>query len=302
MNDTTSSGDSPDLEALFDSIVGEVAAHAPPPPTSTFPPADENKPSLMKQAQETDDLTEDSQDLQALFDNAASSGRSAPDTGGGMGTDETPAGASVEWPTTQAKVFTQVGQMARQLHDTLGALGYDKLLEETVSAIPDARDRLRYISDLTEQAACKVLNATDVANPLQEEIEAGAAVLAASWDKLYANQIGVEDFKRLAGETRAFLKTGIPRRTAATKKQLLEIMMAQDFQDLTGQVIKKIVSLAQGLETQLMSILIDTIPGEKKHDESVKTLLNGPVINGEGRTDVVVSQQQVDDLLDSLGF
>jgi chemotaxis protein CheZ len=292
MNDTTSSGDSADLEALFDSIAGGVAESA---AKSAPPPAAENRPSLMKQAQETGDLTEDSRELQELFDSVALGGESAPEAAG------TEAGADGEWPT-QTKVFTQVGQMARQLHDTLGALGYDKLLEETVSAIPDARDRLKYISDLTEQAACKVLNATDVANPLLEEVETGAAALAAKWDRLYANQIGVEDFKRLADETRDFLKAGLPRRTSATKEQLLEIMMAQDFQDLTGQVIKKIVSLAQGLETQLMGILIDTIPGEIKHAESVKSLLNGPVINAEGRSDVVASQQQVDDLLDSLGF
>jgi chemotaxis protein CheZ len=292
MNDTTSSGDSADLEALFDSIAGGVAGNAAKPAPPAPPPVAEQASPSMKQAQETDNLTEDSQDLQALFDTVASSGKSAQDAGG--------TGADAEW-SAQNKVFTQVGQMARQLHDTLGALGYDKLLEKTVNEIPDARSRLRYIADLTEQAACKVLNATDAANPLQDELEAGAALLAAKWDALYANQMGVEDFKLLASETRAFLKTAVPQRTSATKDQLLEIMMAQDFQDLTGQVIKKIVSLAQNLETQLMSILIETIPGEK-HTESVKTLLNGPVINGEGRTDVVVSQQQVDDLLDSLGF
>ena len=81
----------------------------------------------------------------------------------------------------------------------------------------------------------------------------------------------------------------------------MEIMMAQDFQDLTGQVIKKVVSLAQDLESQLMNILIQTMPGEKR-TESVNSLLNGPVINSGGRSDVVVSQRQVDDLLDSLGF
>jgi chemotaxis protein CheZ len=198
-------------------------------------------------------------------------------------------------------VFKQVGLMARQLHDTLGALGYDKLIEKTVSAIPDARDRLAYIANLTEQAACKVLNATDIASPLQEELEGGAALLGAKWDALYANKMGVEDFKLLASETRAFLKNAVPQRTAATKEQLMEIMMAQDFQDLTGQVIKKVVGLAQDLESQLMNVLIETMPGDKRTD-SVNTLLNGPVINAEGRTDVVASQQQVDELLDSLGF
>ena len=289
MSDANTSGDSSELEALFDSIAGGVV-------NSSFPPVVEKKqkPSLIAQAQESDDLTEDSQDLQDLFDSIAS-GRQEPAEASVSGEDE--AG---EWPT-QKKVFTQVGQMARQLHDTLGALGYDKLIEKTVSAIPDARDRLAYIANLTEQAACKVLNATDVANPLQEELETGANLLAEKWDALYANKMSVEDFKLLAGETRAFLKSAVPQRTMATKDQLMEIMMAQDFQDLTGQVIKKVVSLAQDLESQLMSVLIETMPGEKR-TESVTSLLNGPVVNADGRSDVVVSQQQVDDLLDSLGF
>lgn len=78
-------------------------------------------------------------------------------------------------------------------------------------------------------------------------------------------------------------------------------MMAQDFQDLTGQVIKKIVALAQDLESSLMSVLLEVVP-ETKRTEEVNSLMNGPVVSAEGRTDVVVNQEQVDDLLDSLGF
>jgi len=282
MSDANASGDSSELEALFDSIASGIAP-------SVKPQNVEKKPSLMQQAREGSDLTEDSDELQDLFDSIVSKNSAAGD--GASGED---------WPA-QKKVFTQVGQMARQLHNTLGALGYDKLIEKTVNAIPDAKDRLAYIANLTEQAACKVLNATDVANPIQEELEEGAALLAVRWDALYANQMSVEDFKLLAGETRAFLKEGVPQRTAATKEQLMEIMMAQDFQDLTGQVIKKVVALAQDLESQLMGILIETIPEDKRTD-SVTSLLNGPVVSAEGRSDVVVSQQQVDDLLDSLGF
>jgi chemotaxis protein CheZ len=297
MNDTVSSGDSAELEALFDSIAGGAGAArtaANPVP----PPVVEEKPSLMKQTQESDDLTEDSQDLQNLFDSIASKDKEAMDTD--TVTVEADASAGAEWPV-QNRVFTQVGQMARQLHDMLGTLGYDKLIEKTASDMPDARDRLKYIANLTAQAADRVLNATDMAGPLQEELESGATLLAAKWDALYDNKLGVEDFKLLASETRAFLKNAVPQRTSATKEQLLEIMMAQDFQDLTGQVIKKIIAIAQEHETQLMSILIETIPAEK-HTEPLKSLLNGPVINGEGRSDVVVSQEQVDDLLDSLGF
>ena len=294
MSDTNTSGDSSELEALFDSIASGVT---PPAAAPTPAPAPAPKPSLMQQARENDGSAEDSQDLQDLFDSIAQKQQnpaaSASDT---MATTE----GSDAWPA-QDKVFKQVGLMARQLHDTLGALGYDKLIEKTVSAIPDARDRLAYIANLTEQAACKVLNATDIANPLQEELEEGAVLLANKWDALYANKLTVEEFKLLASETRAYLKNAVPQRTSATKDQLMEIMMAQDFQDLTGQVIKKVVALAQDLESQLMGLLIETMPGEKR-TESVQTLLNGPVINAEGRTDVVGSQQQVDDLLGSLGF
>lgn len=191
--------------------------------------------------------------------------------------------------------------MARALHDTLGLLGYDKLLEKTVSALPDAKDRLAYVANLTEQAACRVLNATDIANPLVDQIENGAQALGKRWDLVFANKMGAAEFKQLAAETRLFLNEQLPEKTRGTHAQLTEIMMAQDFQDLTGQVIKKIVALAHELESGLMSVLIEVLP-ETKRTEEVASLMNGPVINAEGRTDVVVNQEQVDDLLDSLGF
>ena len=297
MSEINSSGDSSDLEALFDSIASGVARTTPaaaPAPAVVAP----DKPSLMQQVREGDGSTDDSADLQALFDSVAE--KQFPHAAAGISADEETSDEVNDWPV-QEKVFNQVGLMARQLHNTLGALGYDGLLEKTVSALPDAKDRLAYIANLTEQAACKVLNATDIAKPLQDELEAGAVLLSAKWETLFANRMSVEDFKLLAAETRVFVKKAVPLRTAATKEQLMEIMMAQDFQDLTGQVIKKVVTLAQDLESQLMAVLIETMPGDKR-TASVNTLLNGPVINAEGRADVVGSQRQVDDLLDSLGF
>jgi chemotaxis protein CheZ len=89
--------------------------------------------------------------------------------------------------------------------------------------------------------------------------------------------------------------------TGATKGHLMDIMMAQDFQDLTGQVIGRITSIAQNLEKQLVQVLVDFAPDEIKR-ELDNGLLNGPQINPEGNSDVVADQGQVDDLLDSLGF
>jgi chemotaxis protein CheZ len=283
--------DSDELEALFDSI---ASANVKPAAAPVSAPA--LVPPSRPVAAGGGTGTADSDELQALFDSvvdehglfAASSTANAP-----VQDDD-------EWQGKD-KVFRRVGTMARQLHDTLCELGYDKLVEDTVAALPDAKDRLAYIANLTEQAACRVLNATDIANPLQDKLENDAAALGNKWDALFANRMGVEEFKQLAAETRTFLKHGLHKETGATKAQLLEIMMAQDFQDLTGQVIKKIIGVAQDLESQLMGVLIETMPGERR-TESVNTLLNGPVINAEGRADVVGSQRQVDDLLDSLGF
>jgi chemotaxis protein CheZ len=279
----STTNDSDDLEALFDSIAADFTP-APAAPVAAPAPAPVAPASSVTQLGDSDEL-------QALFDSVAA---------------EVPAPAaapdeSADWPQQEA-VFNRIGHMARTLHDTLGNLGYDKLLAKTVNALPDAQDRLAYVANLTEQAACRVLNATDIASPLVDQIETSSKALGAQWDKVFANQMSPEEFKRLATETRAFLNEQLPQKTQLTHAQLTEIMMAQDFQDLTGQVIKKIVGLAQELESSLMSVLIEVLPETRRTEEVEKSLMNGPVINAEGRTDVVVNQEQVDELLDSLGF
>jgi chemotaxis protein CheZ len=197
-------------------------------------------------------------------------------------------------------MFSRIGHLPRQLHDSLRALGADKALEASAKQIPDARQRLAYISQMTEQAASRVLNAVDIAMPLQNALLVETQALAQRWEKMFANQLSVADFKMLAADTRAHFSTA-PKNIEKTNAQLMEIMMAQDFQDLTGQVIKKVVDLVQNLETQLLSLLIEAMPEQRK-TETAEGLLNGPVINAEGRLDVVTSQTQVDDLLESLGF
>jgi len=197
-------------------------------------------------------------------------------------------------------VFNRLGHMARQLHESLRQLGYDKALEASARQIPDARQRLAYIAQMTEQAASRVLNATDIAKPLQDELLARSESMSSRWDRMFASQLSVDEFKALAADTRTFFQEA-PGRIKATNNQLTEIMMAQDFQDLTGQVIRKVVDMVQGLETQLLQVLIEAMPAERRVDVS-PGLMNGPVISTEGRQDVVSSQSQVDELLESLGF
>lgn len=249
----------------------------------------------------------DSDDLEALFDSIVMASQSAePAT---QAKPEESSATEIPVPSTHdesgeacsEKMFSSLGHMTRKLHDTLRELGYDKSLEKVAEGlIPDARDRLNYIAAMTEQAAERALSATEVAQPLQEKLESGASALAGQWDKMFSNQLNVDEFKQLVTDTRSYLHE-VPTHTQATNAQLMEIMMAQDFQDLTGQVIKKIIDLAQQVEAQLLQLLIDSTPAEKRSEVDAG-LLNGPVINAEGRSDVVTNQQQVDDLLESLGF
>jgi len=273
------SGDSDDLQALFDSIAAQPAGKAVPAPKETH----------VEVVGGTAAAAGDTPELEALFDSVA----------GQVAGSARPAAAAGE-ASQGDNVFQRLGHMTRQLHDTLRELGYDRALEEAAKAIPDARQRLAYVAQMTEQAASRVLNATDVAKPIQERLQQQAAALSGRWDRLFSGDLSVDEFKALSADTRAWLGE-VPKQTAATSDQLMEIMMAQDFQDLTGQVIKKIVDLAQSMETQLLQVLIEAMPADMKAD-APEGLMNGPAMNAAGRADVVSSQEQVDDLLESLGF
>ena len=233
----------------------------------------------------------DSEDLEALFDSIVK---------GNSARAVAPKAEVEAAENPPANVMSRIGHLTRTLHDSLRELGYDRLLEKTAASIPDARDRLEYVVKMTEQAAVRALNAIEAAQPIQDRLEDEAERLSALWQKLFDKQLNLEEFKALVSGTRDYL-ADVPNQTRATNAQLLEIMMAQDFQDLTGQVIKKITALAQELEQQLVHLLVDLAPADVR-SEFEKGLLNGPVVTAVGRSDIVTDQNQVDDLLATLGF
>lgn len=257
-------------------------------------------------------MSSDSPELEALFDSIAFANQTAP-AAAKPGSD-TPELETLFDSITQAmthgeagdiahhpeKVFAQLGQMTRGLHNLLRELGYDKTLEKFAAELPDNRDRLNYIAAMTAQAAEKTLNAAEAAQPIQARLAGTARDLSGKWDRLFARQLGVDEFKSLVTDTHAYLKA-VPDQSEAVNAQLMEIIMAQDFQDLTGQVIRKVLEAAQNLEKQLIELLLETTP-EGKRQAVRPGLLEGPVINAAGRSDVVSSQEQVDELLESLGF
>ncbi|WP_042880780.1 protein phosphatase CheZ [Cupriavidus necator] len=200
------------------------------------------------------------------------------------------------------QLILRIGSLTRMLRDNMRELGLDKEIERAAQAIPDARDRLNYIAAMTEQAAERTLNAVELAQPIQSDIEQQAETLDKRWEAWFEKPVELADARTLVLDTRAFLSE-VPGQARATNSHLLDIMMAQDFQDLTGQVIKKMMDMIRALEQELLQVLIDNVPSERRVEtQAAATLMNGPQINPEGKADVVSDQSQVDDLLASLGF
>lgn len=213
------------------------------------------------------------------------------------------------------ELVQRIGQLTRMLRESMRELGLDKEIERAAEAIPDARDRLSYVATMTEQAAERALNAIDRAQPLQDDLSERAEALDTRWAQWFAEPKELDEARGLVQDTRQYLGD-VPQRTRATQQELLEIMMAQDFQDLTGQVIKKMMDVIREIEHQLVQVLIDAVPQGKAREDLQKRatdqrhsddrrreegLLNGPQVKPEAEG-TVTGQDQVDDLLDELGF
>ncbi len=212
---------------------------------------------------------------------------------------EAPLSTTVSTGNSAEELVNRIGHLTRQMREGMRELGLDKGIARAAEAIPDARDRLSYVAQMTERAAERALNAIDVAQPIQDNLSKQAVALGKRWDVWFESPLELADARELVKDTRGYLADA-PAQASATNAQLMEIMMAQDFQDLTGQVIKKMMDVIKDMETQLLQLLIDNAPPEKRQ-EAGNGLLNGPQIK-TGVPDAVDGQDQVDDLLASLGF
>jgi len=228
---------------------------------------------------------------------------------------QNPLGASASGsllPDSAEQLLQRIGHLTRQMRESIRELGLETSVAKVAEAIPDARDRLGYIAQMTERAAERALNAVDAAQPIQDALAKEAKGLSQRWDAWFANPVELDEARQLVMDNRAYLKS-VPQQVSATNAQLMEIMMAQDFQDLTGQVIKKMVQVIQDVDTQLLQLLLDNAPSlEKKHEPApapalaadtapAGNQLHGPEVK-TGLVDAVNDQDQVDDLLASLGF
>jgi len=191
------------------------------------------------------------------------------------------------------EVFQQLGNITRVLHDTMQKLGVMPQLQNAADGLPDARSRLNYIATKTADAANKVLNSVDSAKVDHQHIATATRELA--------EQLVKDPVRAVASGAVLNFAKDVEETTARIDGHLTDIMMAQDFHDLTGQVVAKVVTLANELEDSLVKLLISVVPPEQR-EKVDPSVLQGPVVDAEGRTDVVTNQGEVDDLLASLGF
>ena len=210
-----------------------------------------------------------------------------------MDTDQTDSETSL---APDGSVHHKIGALTRQLHDALKELGYADQLRGTVGELPDAPSRFSYIARLTGEAAEKVLTRVEQAK-VQNDL------LAEQSRQTIADLIKDPVAAVATGRIMNFL-TSVEQTTRVSDEHLTEIMMAQDFHDLTGQVIARVVALAATIEQQLVQLVIQTAPPNSTPQpiEVPHVHLAGPVVDPESATDVVTDQSQVDDLLASLGF
>ena len=204
-----------------------------------------------------------------------------------------------------ADLHNRIGQLTRQLHDSLRELGLADKLQGTAKELPDAKSRLTYIARLTGEAAEKVLNTVDLAKKDRDELALETTRITGLLKQNPVSAVAT-------GQVLNYL-LDVEKKSVALDQHLTDIMMAQDFHDLTGQVINRVVTLATTIETQLVELLLQTAPPEalakqsapastSSSGKSLEPALQGPVINPEGNPEVVTDQSQVDDLLASLGF
>lgn len=205
----------------------------------------------------------------------------------------------------ESQLFHEVGKLTRDLHEALSNFNVDsRLVDLTQNDIPDTRERLNFVISTTEEAAHKTLGYIDATMPLAQELRQTAEKIDQSWQRFRNREMTADEFRQLVKEIEVYLPT-VKQHADKVHENLSEMTLAQGFQDLTGQVIRQVISLVEEVEDSLVQLV--KVAGthqqeqqQKKPTDPIKA--EGPQINAQDNPNVVNNQDDVDDLLSSLGF
>ncbi|MCC6916141.1 protein phosphatase CheZ [Nitrosomonas sp.] len=206
---------------------------------------------------------------------------------------------------TDKKVIDHLERLTRVLHSCLSELGYDQRLQLASHEISSSKDGLSYIVSKSAQAAESSLQAVENAKPILNNLSANAVSLHKLWSQIPETtvaSIANQPVLNNALQQTLYFLHNVPDQAASTHSYLTEIMVAQNFHDLTGQVIHNIFRTIEAIEHEMLQLLIDSSAQKEAAAKSNNSLLNGPVITPQKQGEVFVNQAQVDDLLTELGF
>ncbi|HAO24181.1 MULTISPECIES: protein phosphatase CheZ [unclassified Methylophaga] len=204
----------------------------------------------------------------------------------------------------ESELFQHIGKLTRELHEALNNFKVDaRLVDLTHIDMPDTRDRLNYVIETTEEAAHKTLGYIDKTLPLANELKQTAAKLNESWQRFRNREMSATEFRDLSREIEAYLPV-VNTHAGEIHNNLSEMTLAQGFQDLTGQVLRQVIGLVEEVENNLVKLV--KVAGQTQQSGETKVVdplkAEGPQINAKNKPNVVNSQDDVDDLLSSLGF
>ena len=214
-------------------------------------------------------------------------------------------------------LYQEIGKLTRELHNAIVNFQVDphNPHAQEISQISDATERLSYVVQMTEKAANRTMDLVEQSAPLVNDLGDEAKGLSVEWGKFMRREMGADAFRDLAKRIELFLARS-ERDSQKLSSQLNDILLAQDFQDLTGQVIKRVTQLVTEVERDLLKLMLmashvdrfagiqhdmDALRAEQKQQKE-PSRGEGPQIHADKRDDVASSQDDVDDLLSSLGF
>lgn len=212
-------------------------------------------------------------------------------------------------------IYNSIGHLTRSLHEAIVNFNIDAEISGVRTDlndydIRDASDRLNYVINMTQAAADRTMDRVESAAPIAAELGAEANALQQEWQRLRRREMTKEEFSDLYGRMDRFLNH-MGQGADQINQSLQSIILEQGFQDLTGQVLRKVIGLITDVEAELVNLVriagqVDKLTGIKHEQPIGKRKADisgeGPQVHAQQREDVVNGQDEVDDLLSSLGF
>ena len=205
----------------------------------------------------------------------------------------------------ETSLYQELGMLTREIHDTIRSFADDdRLASLAQDEIPDAKERLQLIVTKTDEAAHRTMAGAEETVSMIDAFSARAQAMRERWRRFRKRELSKQEFVVLYQDLDHFLEV-IDDESQAIHGKMTEIMLAQDYQDITGQMIKQVVSMVQEIEERLVRLVTisgGAVDGGQTSEAPRGETAEGPQLPSASRDKVAQSQGDVDDLLASLGF